>query len=153
MSGRREQDDLPEGLTHNPFAALRPGGAAPAPKPEEPAASPPKQDRKQPGKRSGKQPSKQTSKQPPKKPATGEASGPRLVARREKRGRGGKTVTRIAGLDLGSKELDALARELKRALGCGASVEEGDVVLQGALVERAAVWLEARLSARVTRGN
>ncbi len=148
MSGRREQDDLPEGLTHNPFASLRPGGAAPAPKPEEPAASPSKQDREQPREKSSRQP----SKKPPKK-AAGEGSGPRLVARREKRGRGGKTVTRIAGLELGPKELDDLARELKRALGCGASVEEGDVVLQGALVERAAVWLEGRLSARVTRGN
>ncbi len=148
MSGRREQDDLPEGLTHNPFAALRPGGAAPAPKPEEPAASPSKKDRKQPREQSLKQP----SKKPPKDPAGG-GSGPRLVARREKRGRGGKTVTRITGLELGPKELDALARELKRALGCGASVEEGDVLLQGALVERAAVWLEGRLSARVTRGN
>jgi translation initiation factor 1 len=149
MSGRREQDDLPEGLTHNPFAALRPGGAAPAPEPQEPTGSSSKPDRKQPGKPSSKRP----SKKPPKKPATGEGSGLRLVARREKRGRGGKTVTRIAGLDLGPKELDALARELKRALGCGASVEDGDVVLQGALVERAAVWLEGHLSARVTRGN
>jgi hypothetical protein len=42
---------------------------------------------------------------------------------------------------------------MKRALGCGASVEEGDVLPKGALVERAAIWLEERLGRRVTRGD
>ena len=40
---RIEQDDAPGGLTHNPFAALRPGGAAEPVSPaaaDEPKASP-----------------------------------------------------------------------------------------------------------------
>jgi len=36
----------------------------------------------------------------------------------------GKTVTRVQGLGGDAAALSALARELKRALGCGASVEE-----------------------------
>ena len=74
-----------------------------------------------------------------------------LVVRREKKGRGGKTVTRISGL--GDQDLPALARDLKRALGCGATVEEGDVLVQGAQVERAAAWLEQRFGRTVVRGN
>ena len=122
MSRRRDHDDLPKGLTHNPFAALRPDGA-PAPKADEPS------------------PAEQSSASP---------EG-RLVVRREKKGRGGKTVTRISGL--GDQDLTALARDLKRALGCGATVEEGDVLVQGAQVERAAAWLEQRFGRTVVRGN
>jgi translation initiation factor 1 (eIF-1/SUI1) len=42
---------------------------------------------------------------------------------------------------------------MKRALGCGASVEERDVLLQGALTERAAQWLRARGWSDVSIGN
>lgn len=121
MNRRRDHDDLPQGLTHNPFAALRPDGA-PAPKAEEPSED----------------------------ASSGSPEG-RLVVRREKKGRGGKTVTRISGM--GDVDLTELARELKRALGCGATVEEGDVLVQGAQVERAATWLEARFGCAVVRGN
>lgn len=122
-------NDAPGGLTHNPFAALRPGGAAtpaqqPAQKPE-PAGSAP---------------------QVP-------ASGTKLVVRREKRGRAGKTVTRITGLALATEGLEDLASRLKRALGCGASVEAGEVLVQGDQVERCAAWLEAEFRLRVTLGN
>jgi uncharacterized repeat protein (TIGR03833 family) len=49
-------------------------------------------------------------------------------------------VTRITGLP--SENLDAIASRLRKALGCGATVEGEDVVLQGALAERASEWLE-----------
>ncbi|MCA9533118.1 MAG: translation initiation factor [Myxococcales bacterium] len=75
----------------------------------------------------------------------------KLVLQREKKGRGGKTVTRVRGLPVG--ELERWAGELKRALGCGATVEEGEVVLLGDLVGRAADWLETRGATRVVRGN
>lgn len=134
MGGRDAHDDLPEGLTHNPFAALRPEGASPAPPSSSASDETPRKD--------GADPDR----------ADEEPTG-RLVVRREKRGRGGKTVTRIAGLELADGALADLSRDMKRALGCGASVEEGDILLQGALVERAATWLEERFGVRVTRGN
>lgn len=83
------------------------------------------------------------------------ASPPRalgkLVLQREKKGRGGKTVTRVRGLP--AAELERWATDMKRALGCGASVEDGEVILLGDLVTRAADWLEARGASRVVRGN
>ena len=127
MKGRRErQDDQPGGLTHNPFAALR--GGAPAP-----------------------EPTKEDAPQP--RAAESLEVGGRPVVRRERRGRGGKTVTRVEGLGLALPQLDELSKELKRALGCGASVEGEDLLLQGALVERAADWLQGRFGVDVRRGN
>lgn len=87
--------------------------------------------------------------------ATPSTSQPRalgkLVLQREKKGRGGKTVTRVRGLP--AAELERWATDMKRALGCGASVEDGEVILLGDLVPRAADWLEAHGAARVVRGN
>ena len=78
-------------------------------------------------------------------------SGGKIVVRRETKGRKGKTVTRISGLH--EEELPALGKALKVALGCGASVEGGDLVLLGSLVERAATWLEKSGAKRVVRSN
>lgn len=79
------------------------------------------------------------------------AKGGKLVVRREKKGRGGKTITRIGGL--AKSELAPLAKKMKKALGCGATVEGDDIVLLGSLVERAATWLEGRGAKRVVRSN
>ena len=75
----------------------------------------------------------------------------KVVVRKERKGHGGKTVTVIAGIAPGA--LDELCGELKRALGCGARVEDGAVVLQGELVERAVAFLEGKGAARVIRGG
>lgn len=82
--------------------------------------------------------------------ATVAATG-RIVLRRERKGRGGKTVTVVTGLPRGS--LDDLAREMRRALGCGASVEDGAIILLGDLAERARTWLAGRGARRVVLGN
>ena len=79
------------------------------------------------------------------------ASG--IVLRRERKGRGGKTITRIDGLPERGAELDTLARELKRGLGCGASVEGDAILLQGDLVERALRDLLARGYRGARAGN
>jgi len=50
---------------------------------------------------------------------------------RLRRGRGGKTVTRITGLALDEDELKALARQLKQLLGTGGAVREGAIEIQG----------------------
>lgn len=107
-------------LTHNPFAALGPPPAA-----EAPEAAPPA-------------------------PAPGPLRFPdKVVVRRETKGRGGKTVTRIRGVP--AEHRDALADRMKRALGCGATVEDDDVVLLGSLVDRAADWLASAGASRVVR--
>lgn len=77
----------------------------------------------------------------------------KLVLQREKKGRGGKTVTRLRGLSLPAGALEALCKELKQGLGCGAVVEEGDVLLQGDQCKRAAEWLEKQGATRVIIGN
>ncbi len=109
-------------LTHSPFAAL--AGVAAPPGPAAPAA-PAERARE-----SGRFPHK-------------------LVVRREKKGRGGKTVTRVQGLP--AAERDAILARLKKALGCGGTLEGDDVVLLGALVDRAADWLAAEGATRIAR--
>ncbi|MCA8978491.1 MAG: translation initiation factor [Planctomycetes bacterium] len=80
-------------------------------------------------------------------------SGPaRLVVRRERKGHGGKTATRVQGFALDESERSALVKEAKRALGCGARWESDELLFQGDLLERVAKWFEAR-GHRVVRGN
>jgi translation initiation factor 1 len=68
----------------------------------------------------------------------------KIVVRFERKGHGGKTVTIVSGVSGGSRVVDELASEMKKALGCGARVEDGDIVLQGDLVPRALAFLEKR---------
>lgn len=77
----------------------------------------------------------------------------KLVLRREKKGRGGKTVTVIAGLGWRPRQLEELARALRKAFGCGSSVEGDTVVLQGDMTERAQRWLQERGARQVVVGN
>ena len=72
---------------------------------------------------------------------------------RESKGRGGKTVTAIRGLEASPAQLEELARELKKALGCGASVEGSEVLVQGEQEKRVAAWLEGRGAKRVILGT
>lgn len=48
----------------------------------------------------------------------------------ERKGRSGKTVTRLAGLPPGERSA-RLVKELKQRLGCGAALEESAVFFQG----------------------
>ena len=51
--------------------------------------------------------------------------------RREKRGRGGKTVTVIKDLQLAPEDMKALAKQLKKSVGAGGSVKDGTIEIQG----------------------
>jgi len=82
-------------------------------------------------------------KPPPKPPA-------RAVVRLEKKGRRGKDVTIVEKLDLREADLEIWCRELKQAMGCGGTVEEDAIVLQGDLRSRLAPVLTARGVAKVT---
>ena len=50
---------------------------------------------------------------------------------RETQGRGGKGVSVITGLPLTQPQLDELARQLKKRCGCGGTVRNGALELQG----------------------
>ena len=51
--------------------------------------------------------------------------------RREVKGRKGKTVTTVAGILLPAGELKQLASTLKRLCGCGGSIRDGVLEIQG----------------------
>ncbi len=72
--------------------------------------------------------------------------------RKEKKGRGGKTVTILSGSHLTLQEAEALGKAMRKALGCGSRVEGGDVLLQGDLRERGKDWLLSQGAKRVTVG-
>lgn len=64
-----------------------------------------------------------------KKPVT--IGDGRVRVRREKKGRGGKTATVIAGLPLAPAELKALGKKLKAKCGTGGSAKDGEIIIQG----------------------
>lgn len=70
----------------------------------------------------------------------------RIVAtlRIEKAGRGGKTVTVVAGLPRNAAFLKGLCAELKRACGSGGAAGDGTVEIQGEARERVRAYLVAK---------
>jgi translation initiation factor 1 len=63
---------------------------------------------------------------------------------RDRKGRGGKSVTIVAGLTGSSATLERLASELKRLCGTGGAVRGEVVELQGDVRERVKAELEKR---------
>jgi translation initiation factor 1 len=129
--GKRDKKDeapaAPAAPFHNPFAAL-------AVKREElpagPAAAPVKEAKE-----------------------TKELRGPaRAVVRMERKGRGGKEVTVVEQLGLRAAELETWLKALKNGLGCGGTVEDDTLVLQGDQRERLPALLTARGVRKVTVG-
>ena len=55
--------------------------------------------------------------------------------RRETKGRGGKTVTTITGVPLAEEPLKELVSALKKRCGCGGSLKDGVIEIQGDHVE------------------
>jgi translation initiation factor 1 len=77
----------------------------------------------------------------------------KVVVRRERKGHGGKTATIVAGIDLPARDLERLARALRRALGCGAGVDGDRLVVQGDQAPRVQSWLAAQGARRIVLGN
>ena len=50
---------------------------------------------------------------------------------RETKGRKGKGVCLVSGFDLNDSELKLVAAELKKICGCGGSVKDGKIEIQG----------------------
>lgn len=65
----------------------------------------------------------------------------RVVLQRTRAGRGGRWVTRVLPTPEPSpQQLETLARELRRALGTGAHLEEGVLAVQGDIADRLEDW-------------
>jgi translation initiation factor 1 len=64
--------------------------------------------------------------------AKGAADRGRVDIVRETGGRGGKTVTVVTGFTgIGAAEKETLARKMRAACGCGGTVKEGRIEIQG----------------------
>jgi translation initiation factor 1 len=61
----------------------------------------------------------------------------------EKKGRAGKTVSVVRGLQLSPDDLKALAKDLKGACGTGGTVKDGAIEIQGDQREKIANRLKA----------
>lgn len=107
-----------QGLGQNPFAALSSAGLPVAPKIVlEKAAASADARAGGPGK-SG--------------PATQARNRGRVDIRRETGGRGGKTVTVVDGfVGIGLPEKEQLAKKMRAAGGCGGTVKDGVIEIQG----------------------
>ncbi len=79
-----------------------------------------------------------------RKPETKKNRG-RVDLRRETGNRGGKTVTVIDGfVGIGLPEKEALAKKMRNACGCGGTVKDGAIEIQGDQREKiAAILAEA----------
>jgi translation initiation factor 1 len=66
-----------------------------------------------------------------KKEVPGKNRG-RVDIKRSVAGRGGKTVTLITGfVGIGLPEKESLAKKMRNACGCGGTVKDGDIEIQG----------------------
>lgn len=72
------------------------------------------------------------------------ALGLKLRVNIEKKGRGGKTVTVIAGFHHEREDLEVLAKELKVRCGTGGTVKDDVVELQGNHREAAVAFLKSK---------
>lgn len=112
MSAGKVPTDGGQNLGQNPFAALSGAGLPPAPA----------------GIRSP------DTKAPSSKPAASPApkNRGRVDIRRETGGRGGKTVTVADGfVGIGLPEKEQLAKKIRSACGCGGTVKDGAIEIQG----------------------
>ncbi len=95
-----------------------------------------------------------TEHAPPEAPAHSAAAlSGKIVVRREKKGRGGKTATLVEGVALTGAALEAFGRDMRQSLGTGGSIEGNAIVISGDQVERAMNWLRARGATRLIAGN
>lgn len=59
------------------------------------------------------------------------AARPKTIIRLDRKGRGGKTVTVIEGLQLSAKDSEKLLKHLKTKLGTGGTVKDSWIEIQG----------------------
>ena len=136
MSKSRKPLGNSDPLTNNPFAGLgglreEVSGEAESPSPDAPPTP---------------------SSTPAERVGSAALTG-KLVVRKEKKGRRGKGVTVIEGVQGRPEAREALLARMRKALGCGGSIEGSNLVLSGAQVGRVATWLRDEGARRVVEGN
>jgi translation initiation factor 1 len=94
-----------QGLGQNPFAALNPEGLPSSPV---------------------------SSIRNPRSEIRSQKNRGRVDIKRTTAGRGGKTVTIVTGFTgIGLPEKESLAKKMRNACGCGGTVKDGDIEIQG----------------------
>ena len=87
--------------------------------------------------------------------AKAEAAAPpkisKVALQRQLAGRGGKTVTLVILPQDYKGDTAALAKELRKGLGCGSTIEDGKIVLQGDISDRAEAWFAKKGVTKITR--
>ncbi len=79
------------------------------------------------------------------KPVAERPKGDGIVRiQRETKGRKGKGVCIVTGLDMADTELKLVAAELKKVCGCGGSVKDGNIEIQGDNREKIKTHLEKK---------
>jgi translation initiation factor 1 len=122
MANEKISTDGGQNLGQNPFGALSAAGLPVAPKVVLDAAR-----------------TANPSKNTPMAPAKNRG---RVDVRRETGGRGGKTVTVVDGfVGIGLPEKEQLTKKMRAACGCGGTVKEGAIEIQGDQREKIAAIL------------
>lgn len=82
----------------------------------------------------------------PTKPKAGGASKSRgrVDIRREKAGRGGKTVTTIEGIKMAPQDIQDLLKSLKAHCGVGGAYKDGVMIIQGDKRDEVSNFLEKK---------
>ena len=81
---------------------------------------------------------------PPKAAPPKEKAPRRVVVRLERKGHGGKEMTRIEKLELPNSTLQTWLKEVKQSLGCGGTVDGSDLLLQGDQRDRLGAFLTSK---------
>ena len=82
--------------------------------------------------------------QPTKAASVPEKNRGRVDIKRTTAGRGGKTVTLVTGfVGIGLPEKESLCKKMRSACGCGGTVKDGEIEIQGDQRERIATILTA----------
>ncbi|WIL76918.1 stress response translation initiation inhibitor YciH [Vibrio vulnificus] len=89
--------------------------------------------------------STETGRIKPEEPKASRPKGDGTVRiQRETKGRKGKGVCVVTGLDLDDAPLKLLAAELKKICGCGGSVKDGNIEIQGDARDKIKTHLEKK---------
>ncbi|MDX8409343.1 MAG: translation initiation factor [Mariprofundales bacterium] len=90
---------------------------------------------------------KRTKRKPT--PPTVSVAGGGVLVRREKKGRGGKEVTVVLGIDAKAYDLKALGKQFKSKLGTGGAIKNGTIEIQGNHCDQLiALLMEAGIQAK-----